>query len=166
MSVRDSFYRLLNRPIIYRAAQFILAPGRYRLLDAAITELLTILPPAAVLLDVGCGPSSQLQRLGLQPVGVDLSLSYLRDYTRVGALGVQASAAALPFQAETFDGVWSIGLLHHLPDAVLTATIGEFRRVCRPAGYVVVIDAVQPQSSQTAHPWLKYDREAFEGRSG
>jgi SAM-dependent methyltransferase len=42
---------------------------------------------------------------------------------------------------------WSIGLLHHLPDALVT--ISEAVRVCRPGGYCAILDAVKPVSYWT-----------------
>jgi SAM-dependent methyltransferase len=94
--------------------------------------------------DVGCGPQSWLFRVGLQPIGVDVSLSYLHEYAQRGAEAVAASAAALPLAAASCDGVWSVGLLHHLPDALAAAAVREMVRVCRPGGYVAIFDAVLP----------------------
>jgi SAM-dependent methyltransferase len=108
------------------------------------------LSPAHRILDLGCGPASWLWQMGLHPVGVDLSPEYAEAFSRCGGRAIVASADALPFAARTFDGVWSIGLLHHLPDGVARRAVREMVRVRRPSGYVVVFDAVVPQ-----FPWQR-----------
>jgi SAM-dependent methyltransferase len=46
--------------------------------------------------------------------------------------------------------VWTIGLIHHLPDHVALQTIEEMYRVCRPGGHVMILDAVMPR-----HAWMR-----------
>jgi SAM-dependent methyltransferase len=138
---------LLELPWVYRLQTALLAPGAEAAIVRRIADLLPQLPAAARLLDVGCGPHSWLFRVGLHPVGADVSLSYLRAYTAGGETAVAASADALPVAAHSFDGVWSIGLLHHLPDATAAATLNEMVRACRPGGYVAVFDAVLPRAT-------------------
>lgn len=60
------------------------------------------------------------------------------------------SALSLPFADMTFDGVWSIGMLHHLPDDAAKQAIQEMLRVCRANGHVVILDAVLPRN-----PWKR-----------
>jgi SAM-dependent methyltransferase len=138
-------YRLLDRPWVYRLQRAVLAPGNARAFNTKFGDLLTRLPAAQRVLDVGCGPASWLFDSGLHPVGVDVSLSYMREYRGRGERAVVGSADALPFAAGSWDAVWSIGVLHHLPDGVAAAAIAEMLRVCRPGGYVVVLDAVMPR---------------------
>jgi len=142
----DQLYSILDRPWIYALARKILAPGMERVLTRHLREMLSSLPPGDQLLDLGCGPKSWLSYLGLRPVGLDLSPSYMKSYQYLGGSGVVATAAKVPFQDESFDGVWSIGLLHHLPDDTAHAAITEAMRVCRPDGYVAILDAVLPRS--------------------
>ncbi len=137
--------RLLELPWVYRVQTAVLAPGAEAAIVRRIERALNKLPPARRLLDVGCGPQSWLFRVGLQPIGVDISLSYLHEYAQRGTGAVAASAAALPLAARSCDGVWSIGLLHHMPDALAAAAVCEMVRVCRPGGYVAVFDAVLPE---------------------
>jgi SAM-dependent methyltransferase len=162
--VRDLLYRILDRPSVYRLQEALLAPGARARITRILAETVGGLPPQALLLDVGCGPSSWLFRLGLHPIGVDLSPAYLREYVREGRHGVAASADALPFRPGCFDGVWSIGLLHHLPDEVARKAVGEMMRVCRPEGRVVVFDAVLPEHvwrRPLAHLIRRLDRGRF-----
>jgi SAM-dependent methyltransferase len=146
-AMRAVLDRLLDLPWVYRLQTAIFAPGAEAAIVRRIAALLAQLPPAGRLLDVGCGPHSWLSRVGLHPVGADVSLSYLRRYTAGGEAAVAASADALPVAAHSFDGVWSIGLLHHLPDPAAAATLTEMVRACRPGGYVAVFDAVLPRAA-------------------
>lgn len=145
--MRQRLYGALDHPWVYRLSQSIPGPGGQGAIIDVIEKLIHQLPPAGLLLDVGCGPSSWLLHAGLCPVGLDLSWSYLREYTRRGASAVVGFADKLPFPAYSFDGVWSIGLVHHLPDHAAEAAIRELMRVCSLGGYVVVVDSVLPRSA-------------------
>ena len=74
-------------------------------------------------LDVGCGfgrHAYYASRLGAEMVGVDFSEAIesaahtLRDSKNVHL--VQANIYQLPFRPGTFDFIYSLGVLHHLPD--------------------------------------------------
>jgi SAM-dependent methyltransferase len=82
-------------------------------------------------------------------MGVDYSKPYVAAYAAEGAPAVCASADALPFVSGSFDGIWSIGLLHHLPDAVCSRTLQEMLRVCTREGYIVILDAMLPVRAWT-----------------
>lgn len=157
-------YRVLDVPWVYRVQQAVLAAGIEKAFTRKIQELRAQLPPARRLLDVGCGPVSWLHYVDMHPVGADLSWRYVRDYTGRGERGVVASADGLPFANASFDGVWSIGLLHHLPEPVANATLREMVRVCARGGYVAVIDAVMPARAwrrPLAYVLRRLDRGGF-----
>jgi len=162
--MRPVLDRLLDLPWVYRLQTAIFAPGAEGAIVGRIAALLPQLPAATRLLDVGCGPHSWLFRVGLHPVGADVSLPYLREYTAGGETAVAASADALPIASHSFDGVWSIGLLHHLPDPTAAATLNEMVRACRPGGYVAVFDAVLPRATwrrPVASAIRRFDRGRF-----
>jgi len=144
------YYRILENPHLYRFCQQILGPGGEKDLRAEITRNLGQLPSAELLLDVGCGPNSWLWREGLHPVGVDISFSYSQAYKGRGEPAVTASAGELPFAEGVFGAVWSIGMLHHLPDELAGMAVAEMTRVTAPGGYCMIFDAVMPRSA-----WLK-----------
>jgi SAM-dependent methyltransferase len=157
-------YRLLERPWIYRLSGLFLAPGAEKTLKQKIKQLLTQLPPAHRILDVGCGPSSWLWQLGLHPIGLDLSFTYTVTFSHCGEIAITGSANALPFRNGSFDSVWSIGLLHHLPDDLARQAVSEMVRICRPGGYIVIFDAVLPEPAwqrPVAQIIRKLDRGRF-----
>src|SRR5262249_40745818 len=74
-------------------------------------------------LDVGCGMgrfSDVASRWGATVVGIDLSRAVDAAQRNVGGRPnvhiAQADVFELPFRAETFDFIFSIGVLHHTPD--------------------------------------------------
>jgi len=137
-------YRILEIPWVYRLAQRVLAPGADQVFTEQLRSIAGSLPLGKRILEVGCGPSSYLWRLGLCPVGLDISASYTKNFVSSGGQAVTGSAQKLPFDPSSFDCIWCIGLLHHLPDEIAKDSIQEMMRVCRPEGYIVIVDAVYP----------------------
>ncbi len=154
---------VLDHPLVYRATQLMLAPGSTFWIVRKLGQIGLAAPPGRRVLDVGCGPVSFLPRIGIRPVGLDLTYSYMQAYAMAGPC-VVASADRIPFASGSFDSVWTIGMLHHVPDAVATDTVAEMVRVCRPGGLVVVFDSVMPRHAFTrpvAYALRRLDRGRF-----
>ena len=100
----------------------------------------------ARLLEIGCGMGTdllQFARGGARCVGIDLtprSVEITRHrfglYGAPGAFMI-ADGEQLPFASDTFDVVYSNGVLHHTPDT--TGAIREVHRVLRPGGTAKVM---------------------------
>jgi ubiquinone/menaquinone biosynthesis C-methylase UbiE len=100
----------------------------------------------ARLLEVGCGMGTdllQFARGGAQVTGVDLtprsieiSRNHLELYGQAGDF-VLTDGEQLPFEDESFDVVYSNGVLHHTPDTA--GAIREIHRVLRPGGQARVM---------------------------
>ena len=75
-----------------------------------------------LVLDVGCGMGRFAEvatRWGAHVVGIDLSLAAevaAKNLSDRNATIFQADVFKLPFSSETFDYIYSIGVLHHTPD--------------------------------------------------
>ena len=89
-----------------------------------------VLPDGARVLDLGCGNGSgvaALLALGYEAVGCDLRLRKSGPHRdrlyREGRLRVMESPRRLPFDDETFDGVFSQNVLEHVQD--YEATLSE-----------------------------------------
>jgi ubiquinone/menaquinone biosynthesis C-methylase UbiE len=143
----SSVYSLFDRPWLYALVQRTMALDAHERLSRKIAEVLSEFPPARRVLDVGCGPASWLWREGLHPFGLDISHSYARAYMVKGDQSVTGSASAIPFASRSFDAVWSIGILHHLPDDILVRSVKEMQRVVKLDGYCAIFDAVMPLSA-------------------
>jgi SAM-dependent methyltransferase len=96
-------------------------------------------------LEVGVGLGTdhlQLARAGAQLTGVDLtpaSINYTRQHLDIHGLRSELSVADaenLPFDDQSFDCVYSFGVLHHTPD--MGRAIQEIHRVLRPDGSALV----------------------------
>ena len=96
------------------------------------------LPPAAVVLDLGCGAGKSLRALrGAGPawrlLGLDASVPGLRQ-ARAAAPVACADAARLPLRAASVDAVRIDFLLGHLDAAARASCATEVERVLRPGG--------------------------------
>jgi 2-polyprenyl-3-methyl-5-hydroxy-6-metoxy-1,4-benzoquinol methylase len=100
----------------------------------------------ARLLEVGCGMGTdllQFARGGARVTGVDLtprsieiSRQHLAVYGVSGDLAI-SDCENLPFADESFDVVYSNGVLHHTPDTA--GAVREVHRVLRPGGQARVM---------------------------
>jgi ubiquinone/menaquinone biosynthesis C-methylase UbiE len=97
-------------------------------------------------LEIGCGlgtDGAQFARAGASYTGIDLTEAATelarRRFELFGLEGefLAADAEKLDFADETFDLVYSHGVLHHTPDTV--AAVREIHRVLRPKGRAVVM---------------------------
>lgn len=95
-----------------------------------------------LMLDLGCGlgrQSTEMIRRGYKVTGIDYSPSLLRQADAAGVPVAAADALRLPFEAETFDLVYTIGVLHHLKDAETQASAcREVARVLKPGGRFLI----------------------------
>lgn len=98
------------------------------------------------LLEVGCGMGTdllQFARGGARVTGVDLtprsieiSRHHLKLYGQNGEFAL-SDAENLPFADESFDAVYSNGVLHHTPDTA--GAVRELHRVLKPGGLARVM---------------------------
>jgi SAM-dependent methyltransferase len=107
-------------------------------LIASVDRFAATLGPGARVLDLGCGPgihTAWLRERGLRAVGGDLSTGMLDQACRfAGPPLVQLDMRALPFPSGSFDGVWWMASLLHLPKAEAPIALAEARRVLVPGG--------------------------------
>lgn len=97
-------------------------------------------------LEVGCGVGTDLVQFakgGARVVGIDLTLAgakltrrNLSIYDQPG-VSLVGDGEALPFATNSFDLVYSWGVIHHTPDSGKAAI--EIVRVTRPGGKVIVM---------------------------
>ena len=94
-------------------------------------------------LDVGCGMgrfSDVASQWGATVVGIDLSNAVDAAYANLGTRPnvhiAQANVFELPFRDETFDYIFSIGVLHHTPNT--KRAFDALPRLLRPEGRIAI----------------------------
>ena len=114
------------------------------------------------ILDVGCGVGGSTRRLSHQlgccVTGVDLSDEYIDAAQRLTQLfDMQervkfhaASALALPFDDNSFDGVWSIQMGMNVEDKL--SWLKELHRVVKPKGRVVLYEVCANKNTPVYFP--------------
>lgn len=96
-----------------------------------------------LVLDVGCGMGRFAEvatRWGAQVVGVDLSKAAEVAANNLSgeraAIFFQADVFALPFAPESFDYIYSLGVLHHTPDCERAFKV--LPRLLKPGGTIAI----------------------------
>src|SRR5580698_3649910 len=95
-----------------------------------------------LVLDVGCGMgrfAEVVTRWGARVVGVDLSVAAevaARNLADREFVALQADVFALPFAPETFDYIYSLGVLHHTPDC--EKAFKNLPKYLKPGGTIAV----------------------------
>jgi len=101
-------------------------------------------PAGGHLMDLGCGTGSlsgALTEAGFRVTGIDRSLGMLGHAHARNLQTACASADALPWADDTFDGAISVAVMHHLATpSVVSDSISEMVRVIKPGGRAVVWD--------------------------
>lgn len=95
-----------------------------------------------LVLDVGCGMGRFAEvatRWGAKVVGIDLSAAAqmaARNLADRDFIALQADVFALPFALESFDYIYSIGVLHHTPDC--ENAVKALPKYLKPGGTLAV----------------------------
>ena len=130
-------------------------------------------------LDLGCGPgvdAAVFARRGFDVVGFDVTPSFLRrareHFVEVAAdvaADCQARASfvrgdmrSLPFEADSFDGIWASGSFHHVPREQAPDTAAALQRLLRDGGCAYISVKREPTGSEVADRHFEfYEPEAF-----
>ena len=95
-----------------------------------------------LVLDVGCGMGRFAEvatRWGARVVGIDLSAAAevaAKNLADRDFVALQADVFALPFAPESFDIIYSVGVLHHTPDC--EAAVKTLVKYLKPDGIMAV----------------------------
>jgi len=124
-------------------------------------------------LDLGCGPgvdTTVLVEDGFDVVGFDITRPFLDAASdRLGhgehpgrSAFVRGDMRTLPFQPDSFDGIWASGSFHHVPREQAGPTVAECRRILRSDGTLFLSAKRQPTGSETgARHFEYYEVEEF-----
>jgi 27-O-demethylrifamycin SV methyltransferase len=137
-----------------------------------LSAMLTI-EPGARLLDLGCGIGEPAIKLAtahdIEVVGVSISERQVRraneraaDIGLADRLSFQlADAMDLPFPDGSFDIVWAMESIHHMPDR--WHVLRQAARVLRPGGQVAIADFLLVPGPDGGTPDPERVREASKG---
>jgi ubiquinone/menaquinone biosynthesis C-methylase UbiE len=131
----------------------------HSLLDNTVLEnAVDMLPPSALVLDLGCGPgqvASYLMARGCRAVGIDLTpkmLGVARQADPQLAL-INGNVLRLPVRDGGADGAIAWFALHNLPRSLLGGALAQVRRVLRPEGVFVMATHGGDGEESVAHNW-------------
>ena len=106
------------------------------------------IPPRSLALEVGFGSgrliTSIARELDCRCIGVDpdnsafSSLSFFSERRNTKPEPIKGSGFCLPFKDDSFDVVYSEGVIEHFPLQESQAMVAEHARVCRRGGLVIV----------------------------
>lgn len=113
--------------------------GYHRLIDELELGLVRRYGAGREVLEAGCGTGLLLREAALvarRVVGVDLSRGMLGPAQARGLPVLQGSLTDLPVPSESFDLVYSMKVLAHVPP--IAAAVAELARVVRPGGHLLL----------------------------
>jgi ubiquinone/menaquinone biosynthesis C-methylase UbiE len=111
-----------------------------------LPEWIASMQPGSEVLEVGCGigmDSARMAQHGLRVTAVDLTVvgpataSRRAQVRQFDTSYLCSDAEHLPFQDNTFDYVYSFGVMHHAPDT--QRCVDEAYRVLRPGGQALIM---------------------------
>lgn len=132
-------------PQLWNVLRWIAEAG-YRSHYAVIERELAPFRDRRRFLDLGCGTGQFAPRFPSDRyVGIDPTAPYLTFAAqhRPGAYS-QMDGTSLGLRSGTFGGALVLGVLHHLPDEMVSASVAELRRVLAADGRLLVIEDIPP----------------------
>lgn len=103
----------------------------------------TLFPPGAALLHAGCGSGEVDTDLDdvMCLTAIDFSNEAAKTYAACHPIShrlVLADLFRLPFAAESFDGIFNLGVMEHFTEGEIVSTLSEICRALKPSGRVVL----------------------------
>lgn len=152
--------KLLQRPAIYQLYQEL--GGFFAARVLAIRDYLAIKPGMRVI-DIGCGPGHIVKHLppGIDYLGLDIDQPSI-DYAKAH-FGDRASFQARFFDADAVgelgpaDIVMMNGVMHHIGDDDLAATLGNVKAALDERGVLFTLDGCYVPGQSRIDKWLLHN---------
>ena len=97
-------------------------------------------PASGFFVEAGAGTSQSSSRIQCQNrklIALDLNHYVLKNHN-VLEEKVQGNIFALPFQNESLDGIWNLGVMEHFTDQQIVDILSEMKRVLKPEARIVL----------------------------
>lgn len=145
--MRTTLYKILEIPVVYDFVQNVLTGERvFSTLEQAFHAKFKDCAHQKIL-DVGCGTGILAEWVKGEYYGLDMNLQYLKKAQKLkSGCFLFGDATQLPFPAEAFDLVCTLGVLHHLDYGQCQIMLSEMARVCKMNGHLVVLDGLIPSN--------------------
>jgi ubiquinone/menaquinone biosynthesis C-methylase UbiE len=144
MSEELKDYMIVTRDF-YETNALLYAANTAEMLDREwLEQFASLLPPGARVLDAGCAGGRDAQWFvarDFDVVGIDIASSFVEIAGRnaPNAEFRVASVTSLPFEAESFHGVWCSCVLIHLKKSDASLAVSEMSRVLKPGGTLYIL---------------------------
>lgn len=99
------------------------------------------LVPGKRVLDLGCGSgdhAAYFMKSGFDVTAIDNSKSMIRIAKQNGVHAILMDIEKLKFQDQSFNGIWSVTSLIHIPKSNLPRVIKKLHRILAPSGVLFV----------------------------
>lgn len=152
-------HRVVSIPWVFDCVQTLVDGATVRL---RLTALLGQVYPSGVIVDIGGGTGAyrHLCPPDIRYICLDMDWLKLRGYLTKHRKGmaVLSDGRHCPIKSGSVDAVLCTKVSHHLSEEVLAAVIAESRRILKPAGIYVFLDAVWAPARRIGRLLWKYDR--------
>jgi len=104
-------------------------------------DFIDLVPQRGRVLDVGCGSgdhSLYFKEKGLEVVGIDLSRKMVEISRGKGVDARVMDMENLEFESESFDGVWAVASLLHVPKRNIPGVVENISKILKPEGILYV----------------------------
>jgi SAM-dependent methyltransferase len=149
--------QLLKHPAIYQLYQEL--GGFFAARVQAIRDYLELRPGARII-DIGCGPGHIVRHLpaGIDYVGLDIdqpSIDYAnRRFGNRGRFQMRFFDAAAADELGPADVVMMNGVMHHIGDQDLAATLACVKGALKPGGTLFTLDGCYVPGQSRIDKWL------------
>ena len=92
-------------------------------------------------LEIGSGPgrdAAAFLAAGHRYTAVDLSVEHARRCRATASAVAVASVRQLPFRTASFDAIWTMSTLMHVPDVAIGGALAEVARVLKPGAVAAI----------------------------
>lgn len=149
--------QFLGSPAVYQMFQQ--AGGFFGARLKSIEEFLDVKPGQRII-DIGCGPGYIVKYLpeNIDYIGFDIDQAYIdhanKEFGKRGRFFCRYFNSTAAEEFAPADIVMMNGVLHHIPDEELIATLGNISKVLAPGGKLFTLDGCYHPGQTRFQKWM------------